>query len=191
MKRFMQLAGCVVALAACDQAPSKSSKSSDIEGSAVPVSAHLSKSAAMAEVYGNVDPVFATSVWTRPDPKATEPASFDSVEGIPMLVEVASLTKMGPERALLVTAAREENPKTGEADRCNKCAVVLSAYSFERDAVGWRIIERKDAAAVSNENELISAVNILIRDKGGVDLTLAGTALRFDSKGRLVSSAAK
>ncbi len=187
----MQLAGCVVALAACDKAPQQPGKSAAIEGSATPVSAHLSKSAAMAEVYGNVDPVFATSVWTRPDPAATEPASFDSVEGIPMLVEVANLTKMGPDRALLVTAARAENPKTGEADRCNKCAVVLSAFSFERDAAGWRIIERKDAAATSNENELISAVNILVRDKGGVDLTLAGTALKFDNKGRLISSAAK
>ncbi len=191
MKRFIKLTACVVALVACDKAPSQSTKSAEIKNSATSVNMHLSKSAAMAEVYGNVDPVFATSVWTRPDPAATEPSSFDSVEGISMLVEVANLTKMGPDRALLVTAARAENPKTGEADRCNKCAVVLSAYSFERDAAGWRIIERKDAAATSNENELISAVNILIRDKGGVDLTLAGTALRFDNKGRLASSAAK
>jgi hypothetical protein len=187
----MQIVGCLAALAACDRAPTEPTKITDIDAPAKFVSASLSKSAAMAEIYGNVDPVFATSVWTRPDPNAAEPASFDSVEGIPMLVEAANLTKMGPDRALLVTAARPENLKTGEADRCNKCTVLLSAFTFERDKIGWRILERKDAAASTNETELVSAVNVLLRDNGAVDLTLAGTALRFDNKGRIVTAAAK
>jgi hypothetical protein len=187
----MQIAGCFAALAACDRAPTEPTKITNIDAPAKFVSTSLSKSAAMAEIYGNVDPVFATSVWTRPDHNASEPASFDSVEGIPMLVEVANLTKMGPDRVLLVTAARPENPKTGETDRCNKCAVVLSAFTFERDKTGWRILERKDAAATTNETELISTINVLLRDTGAIDLTLAGTALRFDNKGRIISVAAK
>jgi hypothetical protein len=191
MRRYLHIAGCLAALAACDQAPRQPTKTAGIDAPADIVAASLSKSAAMAEIYGNVDPVFATSVWTRPDPNATEPASFDSVDGIAMLVEVANLTKMGPDRALLVTAARPENPKTGEADRCNKCAVVLSAFTFERDKTGWRILERKDAAATTNETELISAINVLLRDTGAIDLTLAGTALRFDNKGHIISVAAK
>jgi hypothetical protein len=191
MRHFLILTGCFLALSACDQAPQKPIKTADVDAPSDIVSTSLSKSGAMAEIYGNVDPVFATSVWTRPDPNATEPASFDSVEGIAMLVEVASLTKMGPDRTLLVTAARAENPKTGEADRCNKCEVLLSAFTFERDKTGWRILERKDSAASTNETELISAINILMRDNGAVDLTLAGTALRFDNKGHLISVAAK
>jgi hypothetical protein len=191
MTRYLILAGCLVALAACDRAPQKPIKTVDVDAPADVVSTSLSKSGAMAEIYGNVDPVFATSVWTMADPNAVEPASFDSVEGIAMLVEVANLTKMGPNRALIVTAARPENPKTGEADRCNKCQVLLSAFTFERDKTGWRILERKDAAAATNETELISAINVLLRDNGAIDLTLAGTALRFDNKGRIISVSAK
>jgi hypothetical protein len=191
MRRFLLLAGCLGALAACDRAPSQPDTSASPNTTEKPVASHLSKTAAMAEIYGNVDPVFATSVWTRTDPNAPEPDSFDSTDGIPMLVEAVSLTKMGEDRALLVTAARTENLKTGVADRCNKCAVLLSVFSFERDSVGWRIVERQEAAATTIESELIAAINLLVRDTGEVDVTLAGKEIHFDNKGRLRQQPAK
>jgi hypothetical protein len=191
MRRFLLLSGCIMALAACDRAPPQAEKSASTAINEKRANTHLSKTVAMAEIYGNVDPAFATSVWTRPDPDATDSASFDSVDGIPMLVEVANLTRMGPDRALLVTAARAENPETGEADRCATCVVVLSAFTFERDSVGWRILERQEAAATTNENELVAAIRLLVRETGGVDVTLGGTALRFNNQGRLIQSSVK
>jgi hypothetical protein len=146
---------------------------------------------ALAEIYGNVDPKTGTSVWTRPDPDATEAASFDSVDGISTQVELLSLTQLGPDRALVVTAARDENSATGAPDKCADCAVLLSAFTFERDSVGWRIVDRKEAAAETLEKGLPTAVNLLVRSSGAADVTLAGLRLQFDSSGKWMPKASK
>ncbi len=173
-------------LGACDKAPEKAPSDSAQTGVSSASHRALTAVTALAEIYGNVDPPSTTAVWTRPDPNASEPASFDSVDGIAAQVELVSLKPLGPNRTLAITAARDENPETGTPDRCATCAVLLSAFMFERDAVGWRIIERQEAVAQSTEAQLATAVSLLVSNKGAADVTLAGTSLRFDSNGRLV-----
>jgi hypothetical protein len=182
---------CLLSLSACDRAPQQSKNAAASGGAAKHSAIPLTNAMAMAEVYGNVDPASTTSVWTRPDPAATEPASFDSVDGIAAQVAVASLTPLGTERALLITAARDENPETGQIDGCKTCPVILSAYIFERDAAGWRVIERQDAVAKSTETQLSTAIKVQLQNNGGADVTLAGGQLRFGNDGRLLSRLTK
>jgi hypothetical protein len=151
----------------------------------------LSGTMALAEIYGNVDPQTGTAVWTRPDPDATEAASFDSVDGIPAQVILLSVTQLGPDRALVITAARDENTATGKPDMCPDCAVLLSAFTFERDSVGWRVVARREAAAQTPEKNLTTAVNLLVRSSGGAEVTLAGARLQFDSSGKLLPKSSK
>jgi hypothetical protein len=191
MKQLLYFLPVILALASCDAAkPPEANVRLDAPGGGAGRT-RLSGTMALAEIYGNVDPKAGTAVWTRPDPNATEPASFDSVDGITTQVSLQSLTPTGPDRALVITAARDENAETGQAEACADCPVLLSVFSFERDAVGWRVVERREAAAETTGKGLDTAVNLLLRSTGAAEVTLAGTRLIFDASGKIVPAGGK
>ncbi len=191
MKQLLLLLPLVLSLAACDAAkPPKTEVALDAPGGGAGRT-RLSATMALAEIYGNVNPETGIAVWTRPDPEATEAASFDSVDGISAQVTLISLTPIGPDRALVITAARDENTETGQPDACADCPVRLSAFSFERDSVGWRVVERREDAAQTIEKNLATAINLLLRSNGAAEMTLAGNRLIFDSSGKLVPQVSK